>query len=357
MFCRILLPVIFCLVCGGGQLFAAGEPDVLSKPVVHGAWLFRVHCTRCHGEYGKDRIAEEYQSSAKLEKAISDQGCRVSWARTRGGPLSPSEIGAVSKYMLVWEEMGREPDLPPLPEIPQPDSVTPVAPSALATDHQSEQSPQDGAENALSPPLAKLITKNPVARGAWLYTGNCYRCHLSYDQARMGRNLKGEKLEKVIEKGKTSTQMGGFGILAGGKLKKSEIAAIMSYITLFEKYQRPLAIAPELLEPPSTNPSDLLPIGLPQFPLVAGDVALGKKSYMIKCSRCHGADRAGYIGANLKPPFSTLRPDLFLKSIIKMGIANSMMRPFSDNEGGGLSPKEIDSLVAFLLKNQAGGVP
>ena len=352
MFRRTLLLAAFLLILGSAQFSASGEPDVGANPLAHGAWLFRVHCHRCHGEYGKERIAEDYRSPDKLETAIADKGCRVSWARNRGGALSPHEIVAVSRYMLVWEELGREPDLPPLPEIPKLEAIKTAAPQPIQTAQAnpvSGQMEQSRPENTLSLPLAKLISKNTVAKGAWLYTGNCYRCHLSYDQARMGRSLKGEKLQKMIEQGKTSTQMSGFAILAGGTLKNSDIVAIMSYITLYETFDRPLAIAPELLTPPSANPADLLPIGLPQFPRVAGDADLGKKMYMSHCSSCHGSDRVGYIGSNLTPPFFSLRPDLFLKSTVKDGIPGSMMKSFSENEGGKLSPKEIDSLVVYLL--------
>jgi len=357
MTCRILLFAILLLVFGANRLSAIGRPDFSKDPLVHGAWLFKVHCNRCHGEYAKERLAEEYRSADKLEKAIADKGCRISWARARGGPLSPTEITAVSRYMLMWEELGREPDLPPLPEIPKLEPEKPASSYPIQTGPVPGQIPQTTGENALSPPLSKLIRKNTVARGAWLYTGNCYRCHLSYDQARMGRSLKGEKLQKMIENGKTSTQMNGFSILAGGRLKNSDIAAIMSYITLYENYGRPLAIAPELLKPPSVNPSDLLPVGLPQFPLVAGNAALGKNLYMMHCSRCHGSDRAGYIGRDLIPPFLSLRPDLFLKSTIKDGIPDSLMQPFSLNEGGKLSPKEVDSLVVYLLTASSHDLP
>ncbi len=345
----IPLLIFLLLFFGAGMLSAAGQIDITADPLVHGAWLFRVHCIRCHGDYKKERPAEEYTSTDMLEKAVGEKACRISWARSRGGNLSPTEITAVSRYMLAWEDVGREPDLPTLPEIPKVESVQPSASQAIETAPLSGQITEKKGEDALSPPLAQLVRKNKVARGAWLYTGNCYRCHLSYSDARMGRSLKGEKLQKMIERGKTSTQMSGFALLAGGKLKNSDIAAIMSYITLWEGYGQPLAIAPELLKPPSVNPSDLLPVGLPRFPLVTGDVVLGESLYLMHCSRCHANDRTGYIGRALTPPWLSLRPDLFLKSTIKSGIANSLMRPFSEDAGGGLSSKQIDSLVVFLL--------
>lgn len=346
---RLLLLFVLLLFFRADMLSAAEQNDIITDPLVHGAWLFRVHCIRCHGDYEKERPAEDYTSADKLEKTVGEKGCRISWARSRGGTLSPAEIKAVSRYMLSWEDLGREPDLPTLPEIPQVESVQPNASQSIETDSFSVQIVEKTGEAGLSLPLAQLVRKNKVAQGAWLYTGNCYRCHLSYTDARLGRSLKGEKLQKMIENGKTSTQMSGFAILAGGKLKKSDIAAIMSYITVWESYGRPLAIAHELLKPPSVNASDLLPAGLPRYPLVAGDVALGENLYVMHCSRCHGNDRTGYIGRALTPPWMSLRPDLFLKSTIKSGIAHSLMRPFSGDAGGSLSPKQIDSLVVFLL--------
>ena len=205
----------------------------------------------------------------------------------------------------------------------------------------------------LSPPLAKLVAKNPVASGAWLYTQNCYRCHLTYEQTRQGRGMSPQNLRKIVENGKTSTQMSGFAVLAGGKLKGSEIEAILSYIATWENMSGPPALAPELLVPPASDPAALRPVGLPRFPPVQGDARVGRVLYLTNCSRCHNPDRSGYIGRRLLPPWEGMRPDLFLKATLKSGIPGSLMPAFATDANGKLRPKEIDDVVSFLLSEPA----
>lgn len=346
------LLLLLLLAVAQGPVSAGELPEISANPVAHGAWLYRAHCGRCHGDYGKERPGEDYRTADALEKAVAENGCRIDWARSVGGSLSPGEIAAVSRYMRTWEERGREPELPPLPEMPPAPASSPSSPPVPAAAVAAVAGKEEDA--ALTPPLLQLVQTNPVARGAWLFTGNCYRCHLSYATARMGRGLKGEILRKTVENGKTSTQMRGFGVLAGGKLKNSDIAAIVAYIEAWENLGAPVAIAPELLKPPSLNPADLRPIGLPRFKAVAGDAAKGREIYLLNCSRCHGHDRAGHIGRRLTPPWQSPRPDLFVKSTIKNGIPGSLMPSFSANAGSGpasanLSPRQIDNIVAFLL--------
>ncbi len=205
----------------------------------------------------------------------------------------------------------------------------------------------------LTPPLAKLVAKNQVANGGWLYTQNCFRCHLTYDQTRQGRGMSPENLRKIVENGKTSTQMSGFGMLAGGKLKNSEIEAILVYIATWENMSGPPALAPELLVPPALDPGALRPLGLPRFPPVQGDERGGRVLYLTNCSRCHNPDRSGYIGRRLLAPWEGMRPDLFLKATVKSGIPGSLMPAFATDAKGKLRPKEIDDVVAFLLSGSA----
>jgi mono/diheme cytochrome c family protein len=162
-----------------------------------------------------------------------------------------------------------------------------------------------------------------------------------------------ENLRKVVENGKTSTQMSGFGMLAGGKLKGSEIEAILSYITTWERMSGPPALAPELLIAPASDPTALRSVGLPRFPPVQGDARVGRVLYLTNCSRCHNPDRSGYIGRRLLPPWEGMRPDLFLKATLKRGIPGSLMPAFATDANGKLRPKEIDDVVSFLLSEPA----
>ncbi len=341
------LPFVLCILLlalpgtSAADLFA-------DNPLAHGAWLFKAHCSRCHGPYDRQRPAEDYDDHDELRAAVATDGCRIKWLRSAGGTLSPSEIEAVAGYMTAWEQRGAEPELPPLPDLPA--AKAPSTPAQSPGQDAPVATPSPGqAQASLSPALTSLVESNPVARGAWLYTANCYRCHLSYASSRMGRNMQPAQLRKIIEMGKTSTQMTGFSLLAGGRLKNSDIDSVTRYIETWEQVDAPLAIAPELLVPPAVDPSALRPTGLPRFPKVAGDPSRGGTVFAALCSRCHGADRQGLVGRRLLPPWPSLRPDLLLKSSIKSGVPGSLMRNFGTS--GTLSPKEVDDLVSFLLND------
>ena len=210
------------------------------------------------------------------------------------------------------------------------------------------------AQPSLSPPLAKLIASHPVAQGGWLYTQNCYRCHLTYGQTRQGRGMSGDNLRKIVANGKTSTQMTGFAVVAGGKLVDSEIEAIVAYVVAWENFGGPPAIARQLLVPPAGNPGDLRPIGLPRFPEVEGDEERGRLLYRSQCSRCHNPDRSGFIGPSLLGPWESFRPDLFLKATVKSGVPGTLMPAFGTMTKAKLSPREIDDVVAFLRGASSG---
>lgn len=343
---RFLVLILCLIVIPAGAGLAVTPAEIVDDPLVHGAWLYKVNCVRCHGSYEKERPGEEYRSRERLIRVIGEKGCGVAWSKRAGGVLSVAEIEALSQYIHTWEQLGKEPDLPVLPEVPKarvPVVLPPFQPAAALPAAGEEQ------ENRLTPPLARLVAHNQVAQGAWFYTTTCYRCHLSYAATRQGRSMKEAEIRKIVENGKTSTQMTGFSVLAGGKLKNSEIDAILAYILTWEKFDGQPAIAAELLRPPQTDPAELLPIGLPRFPLVRGDKANGRRLFLQECSRCHNADRSGFVGRRLLPPWDSMRPDLFLKSTIKNGVPGTLMVNYSEKPDGALSPKQVDDLVTFLL--------
>jgi mono/diheme cytochrome c family protein len=201
----------------------------------------------------------------------------------------------------------------------------------------------------MDPILKELLDHHPVAHGAWLYTQNCYRCHLSYDKARSGRGISEETVMKTIANGKTTTQMTPFSRMLGGKLSNTEISHIVSYIMSFEKFGETPALAEMVTAPPEADPKALLPISLPRFPRVVGNVGSGARLFARNCVRCHGTAGEGHIGRSLTKPWKVLRPDLMVKSLIKQGVPGSAMPAWSQNNGGNLSAKEIDDLVGLVV--------
>ena len=324
---------------------------VLGDPVALGAWLYQGHCLKCHGGYAEERLAEAYDDESDLADAVGSGGCSISWARNNGGPLGHTEIKGLVEYMLTWEEDGAAPDLPELPPQPQKKVVSPH--TKPANEHKQAAVPDEYAEAQLPPALKRVLESNLTAQGGYLYTGNCYRCHLTYLQARMGRGLSEETLNRTISEGKTSTQMKPFSRMLGGDLKNSEIKAITTYILAWEEAGEPLAIAAELMRPPALDPADFVPIRLTRYKIVSGDAAVGSRLYRLNCMGCHGAGGEGRIGTSLVEKKWVLRPDLFFKSVVKKGIPGSLMKGWDSNAGGSFSAKDVDDLVAYLTGPEA----
>lgn len=92
-------------------------------------------------------------------------------------------------------------------------------------------------------------------------------------------------------------------------------------------------------------------------------ILVGQDLYSVNCVECHGAEGEGGIisgvegleGFNMKAIHTQdemyTRDDTTLADIISYGQPNLGMTPFGKAYGGGLSPSEIDSLVAFMRYN------
>jgi mono/diheme cytochrome c family protein len=299
---------------------------------------------RCHGDYAEQRLAGGFDDDDELQSAFEQDRCRINWGRRYGGKLSRKESRALVRFMRVWEDGDGPPDLPEFQPLPVKD-LPPPPPEPKVQKGYSLDAPT----HRVDPVLEGLLAINPVANGAWLYTQNCYRCHLSYEKARSGRGFSEETVRKTIINGKTSTQMTPFSRMLGGKLGNSEISAIVAYIMIFEKLGESPALARIVTAPPQADPADLQPMGLPRFPKVAGDTAKGARLYARHCTRCHGMKGEGYVGRPLAKTWRVLRPDLMIKAILKQGIPGSPMPAWAQNAGGPLSAKEIDDMVSRVL--------
>lgn len=338
----LIISLLLVFVPGAFSTALAADTELLRR----GATIYLDQCRRCHGPYAKDRVAEEFPSVARLARAIGGDGCRISWAKNLGGSLSNVELNSVAAYLQHVETTGQE--VEPLVSEPRARQVEKVA----QMPPQADTTIADGTDSArvepLPVPIISLLKRNEVARGGYLYTQHCYRCHLSYGQTRQGREMSWEKLTSIIANGKTSTQMRGFSMQAGGKLYGGEISAISRYILTWEAFGGPPALPSRILEPPAMDPAELKPIGLPRFPPVLGDAAQGHRIYIRFCSRCHGIDRQGMVGPKVRPPWNTLYPELWFKSIIKNGVPDTLMVASDRLPEARLSARAIDDLVIFL---------
>ena len=329
-------------ICLSSSLEAKTYSGVLSDPVVLGAWIYEGKCFSCHGDYGSAKLAQEYDDQEELVEAIGSGGCPTTWARKNGGPLGHKEINSLVRFMTKWDEEGGRPDMPTLPPQPKSEELTVKPPEKKRSQELANTEPTD----TLSVALKKLIKNNSVARGAYLYTMNCYRCHIDYEHARLGNSMERDTVYRFISEGKTSTQMTPFSRRLGGNLRNSEINSIVDYITTWEQKGEPLAIAKALLTPPQLDPTEFVPIKLTQFKRISGDNKNGELLYRYHCSSCHGTQKEGVIAPSLSTS-KTLRSDLYYKAVIKKGVIGSLMPAWDQGENK-LSPKEIDDTVSYL---------
>jgi mono/diheme cytochrome c family protein len=220
--------------------------DVLADPVAMGAWLYQGNCVRCHGDYGSERFASGLAPKELKAKigGTKSSACSIKWAAAKGGPLVNKQIDAIVAYIGAWEASGAAPELPPLPAYPTatPEPAPTQTVSAALTGGAPEPTPAAvalaGANSAGAAPqdaeLQAALAQDPIYAGAYLYTQNCYRCHLGYEQARMGSSLTAEVVQNTITQGKAGTSMPAFALTSGGSLKRRDIAAVVAYITAWE---------------------------------------------------------------------------------------------------------------------------
>lgn len=339
----------------------SGAEEPLSDPLVHGAWLYEGNCVRCHGPYERERVGRRLDEE-ELEGAIAGSGrdrCAVRWSRSKGGSLSGQEIDALVAYITAWEDLGGPPDLPELP--PQPTPTPTPSPTGAAGGQAVPATPTPTPDPQVLL-VESMVTHNAVAQGAWLYSQNCQRCHGEYSMGRMALGRDEDYVEKSITNGKSGTNMKAFGRSKGGSLTASEINAIVAYVFAWEQLKGAPALPPFVVEMANRQAAaaaagDLLPIRPISVTQVAGDAARGRVLYGQHCATCHGAGGEGGIGKTLARPWAAVRPDLTMRAVIRTGVPNTLMPPWSESSGGPLSDAEIDDLVAYVLLLSRGAPP
>jgi mono/diheme cytochrome c family protein len=325
---------------------ASGDP--LQDPLLRGAWLYEGNCVRCHGAYQQERVARGLDEDEIVDALEGGSGgCSVDWSAQYGGPLRSRDLKAIAAYLATWETLGEAPELAPLPPQPTP---TPLAtPAAAAGDSQSFE-PTATPTPSLDPVVRVAIDGSDLALGAWLYTQHCHRCHLSYEEGRMGRSLGEETVERNIRQGKVGTSMPAFDRRQGGELRFREIEAILAYIQAWEMLGEPPALPEALFVAPTPDPAELLTIKPLAVAPVSGDPQQGARLYVQHCASCHGLYGEGGVGSRLAKAWPSLRPDLLIWSTIANGVPGSLMPAWEEKQDGLLSEQEINDLVALILQ-------
>lgn len=323
--------------------------DPLQDPLLRGAWLYEGNCIRCHGPYQQERIGRGLDEDAIIDALEGGSGgCSVDWSTKYGGPLRSRDLKALALYMTTWEELGQAPELAELPPQPTPTpaaTATPVVGDVAAA-------PIATPTPSLDPAVRIAVEGSDLALGAWLYTQNCYRCHLSYEEGRMARGLAEETVERNIRQGKVGTSMPAFDRRQGGELRFREIQAILGYIQAWEMLGEPPALPEVLFVAPTPDPSQLLTIKPLEVAPLEGDPQRGARLYAQHCTACHGLYGEGGVGSRLAKAWPSVRPDLTIWSTIASGVPGSLMPPWEKQQGGPLAEQEINDMVALILQWQ-----
>lgn len=187
-----------------------------------------------------------------------------------------------------------------------------------------------------------------LEQGAQIFAENCAVCHGEDGQGRVGATLAKDwpsirpdlRIRETIEKGIPDTFMPAWGLAYGGPLDDQEIDAVTLYILSWESGE------PRFIYPTPTADIRLV---LTPPPGVTGDPNRGAQLYAINCALCHGTNGEGRVGANLAKDWSSIRPDLRVKSVIEIGVEGSVMPPWSQAHGGPLSDQDINDITAYIL--------
>jgi mono/diheme cytochrome c family protein len=208
---------------------------------------------------------------------------------------------------------------------------------------------------------------DPLVLGAWLYEGNCVRCHGAYKRQRIAKNLQDVELLDLIEGGNTDGCEIDWGRSNGGPFSLREMKAVVLYMVTWEQLGRepPLPQLPPQPTPTPTLQSTLLqqdlveetpaPVSTPELDLelkivIEGSrLAWGAWLYTQNCHRCHLDYSKGRMGYGLSAEK--------IQKTIENGKVGTSMVAFGKRQGGALSYKEIKAILGYLLAYEQLGEP
>lgn len=197
---------------------------------------------------------------------------------------------------------------------------------------------------------------DPVVYGAWLYEGNCVRCHGAYERERIGRAKTREVLTREIEADGCEVR---WGRRYGGPMTSKEIRALVAYIMAWEEQGASPITGPLPPQPTATpTPTRLAaqaqptPTSTAAFARVMMDarikhiaqgnaLAYGAWLYTQYCHRCHqsyGETRQG-----------RGKREADLLHVIQNGKTSTQMKPFARTKGGPLNNREIAAIVFYIM--------
>ena len=170
-------------------------------------------------------------------------------------------------------------------------------------------------------------------RGAQLYAENCLTCHGPRGEARLDTHPAFAQainyslsFEDVVAHGVDGTFMGPWGVADGGPLDATALADLTAYAATWANGEVPPLPAPQV------------PEGL------SADATAGAELFLANCQGCHGPTGEGR--GETRYPAIDPRADVITAT--RRGVADSLMPPFADVNGGPLSEDEISQVMAYV---------
>ena len=224
-----------------GTVSAQEDPE--DGTIELGARLYAENCSVCHGIDGQGRVGAtldkdwpSIRPDLRVRSVIANgvPGTFMpAWSREIGGPLSESEIDAITEYILSWNITG--------PELIHPTS-TPIT------------------YEAMEPP--PNVTGDPNS-GALLFNQNCAVCHGQEGQGRIGATIAKDwpsirpdlLVKSTIERGVEGTAMPAWSQEFGGPLSDEAIDNLVAYLLTLSTQPSPAPTSPT--PSPTPEPSGI----------------------------------------------------------------------------------------------------
>jgi len=237
----LLLVFIFLAVLWIGTGSAQENPD--DGTIELGARLYSENCSVCHGIDGKGRVGANLDKNwpsirpdLRVRSVIASGipgSFMPAWSTEKGGPLSETEIDAITMYILSWQTEG--------PEVIYP------TPTAMVR------------EPIEAPPG---ITGDPN-RGAVLFDQDCAVCHGQDGRGRIGATIAKDwpsirpdlLVKSTIERGVEGTAMPAWSQEFGGPLSVEEIDNLVAYLLTMSTQPSPASTSPT--PSPTPEPSGI----------------------------------------------------------------------------------------------------
>jgi mono/diheme cytochrome c family protein len=348
-----------CTVCHYGQGRATnrmeahgiGHETHWDFPVIPAKYI-QSACVQCHD--AGTLQAKGWDSVAQGEKLVNEKGCRGCHKLDGAGGVLGKALAGVGSKPIAYFPMGAvEGEKTTYAWFKQhfidPRKLVPVSEMKVTlTDEEADHLTTFvlALRSGEMPKQYRRFKDSPVAElsatdGEVLYKKYCVACHAKGKDSMFDeifsrtipsimnpaflKTADNKLLKKIVEEGRTGTQMTSWKPAAAG-LSDQEIEAIVQYLGKDRPTDRPAVF------------------GYAQY---KADAKHGEEVYKIRCWFCHGTKGEGGLGLNLRNPVVQGYDTEFIATTVRDGRKDTPMPPFGKN-GVKLGDQDIVDVVAFV---------